>query len=457
MRRFFVRDDRGDGLDLRTVRHGGETLNTRLYFAVRDDRWGTVPLTVRSRRRTVTAGGFVLEIDAVTAGPHPMDVMLRYVADVDELVADVVAVARGSFTYARIGFCLLFGADVHAGRRIRSWQGDTPTAFAFPRPIVTRQWTDPESQRFHRPFDRLETVLGTGTRLRYVFEGERFEFEDQRNWTDASYKAYSVRPDGAWPASAVDGQRFAQRLTIRVDPSDDAPPAVAGAESIALGPVLGVLPSIDLYRGRLSARSYRPAGGFHEFNELTVRPAADSIELGVNGAVHTDVDDDVLEATSQHGVLVAQARARFPDLAVRLAPLSFLDTAGDWRDETGGYRPEPPENVVTERLSTEFAATWAIASAASAVPAGVDALRYFDDRLPVDAPATITVGRLAALAGRPVLAVAAPAPLAALAVAEGTVTTLAVANTGPDKVRFRLPGGREETLAGFGSAWFTLR
>ena len=33
---FSAREDRGDGLDLRAIRYGGEDVASRLYFAVRD-------------------------------------------------------------------------------------------------------------------------------------------------------------------------------------------------------------------------------------------------------------------------------------------------------------------------------------------------------------------------------------------------------------------------------------
>jgi hypothetical protein len=52
--------------------------------------------------------------------------------------------------------------------------------------------------------------------------------------------------------------------------------------------------------------------------------------------------------------------------------------------------------------------------------------------------------------------VRAPAPLAALAVAFHNDVVLAVANTGPDTVRFALPDARQVMLEGFASAWYEL-
>ncbi|HTF08335.1 MAG TPA: hypothetical protein VK659_09215, partial [Asanoa sp.] len=421
-----------------------------------DRFWRTVPLTVHSGQRMETPTGFRFEATASTSWPsHPLDVRLRYAADGDELSAEFEATALGGFSYARIGFCVLFPSAVYRGRPATSWTDSAPTGFDFPTWMVTRDHRDPATMRFHRPFDRLESTLPAGTCVEFGFAGERFEFEDQRNWTDASYKAYSVPPPGGLPATAAPGDRFAQRLRIRA-----TPPAVrladgAAGSAIRLGPPAGVVPPVSLYAGRWSPRSFRPRAGFHELNATPPTLAGhDSIELPVNGAVHAADDDSVLEATAIHGDLVAQARAA--GLPVRLAPASFLDVAGDWRDSAGDYAPEPPPGPLPDRLLGPLAATWVVASAARAVPAGVDALAYLDARLPADSPAARAVARLAALCGGDVLAVSAPLPLAALAVRDADGVTVAVANTGPDPVAFTLPDGRTERLAGFASAWFAV-
>jgi hypothetical protein len=417
-----------------------------LYFAIRDQWWRTVPLTLVSRSSDPSSA----TVDAVSSNPDlPMDVSLRYAVDGDELVASFTAVARAPFTYCRIGFNVLFPMEVYRDQPATSWHAGVATPFTFPAEILTRDQLDPFSARFHRPFDRLETGLPSGSRLRVDFEGAGFEFEDQRNWTDTSYKAYSSAPPSGWPATTVAGERFFQQLRIRV---------LSPAGRIRLGAPIGVLPSIDLFDGRVSAHSYRPGGGFQEFNSRRPLLAGyDSIELAVNGAVHAADDDSVQETTAVHGLIVAQSRALQPSLPVRLAPISFLDVAGDWRDEAGQYHPEPPKGPLPARLLTGFAATWAIASAASAVPAGPDLLRYFDAALPADSPAARTVARLRDLRGREVLAVDAPSPLAVLAVRlddAAAPVALAVANPSPDRVDFELPDGRATSLAAFESAWY---
>ena len=50
-----------------------------------------------------------------------------------------------------------------------------------------------------------------------MFTGDLFETEDQRNWTDASFKTYCTPIGLAHPFRAEPGQRFEQSVTIRVD------------------------------------------------------------------------------------------------------------------------------------------------------------------------------------------------------------------------------------------------
>ena len=46
------------------------------------------------------------------------------------------------------------------------------------------------------------------------FEGDLWEMEDQRNWTDASYKTYSTPLRLPYPVEIHEGDRVWQRVTI---------------------------------------------------------------------------------------------------------------------------------------------------------------------------------------------------------------------------------------------------
>ena len=47
------------------------------------------------------------------------------------------------------------------------------------------------------------------------FGGELFEMEDQRNWTDASYKTYCTPLHLPYPVELAAGERVIQSVTLR--------------------------------------------------------------------------------------------------------------------------------------------------------------------------------------------------------------------------------------------------
>lgn len=427
----------------------GEQVCSRLYVALRDPLWRTAKLITRRRVARRTSLGFMVEADAVSGGPMPAEVALRYTADGDGLTAEVVVTATAAFEYRRIGFCVLFPMQAYAGEHATAWRAGVAAPVRFPREVLTRADDDLAAVRFHRPFDRLDT-----RRMEWAFDGEPFEFEDQRNWTDPSYKAYSCPPERDQVMRAVAGQRFTQRIRVRARP---AAPRFDRPEQaqVQLGGPVAAVPPIGMFDGRLSARSLRPAGGFHDLNAS--RPAApESVELALNGAVHAADGESVMATTATHGLLMRQARELAGGAPVHLGPVTFLDEAGDWRDAEGHYQPEPPSAAPSARLVSRFAETWVIASAARALPGGPDSVRYFNSRLPEDCPAARVVARLAALRGATVLAADAPDPLAVLAVRTAFSLTVAIANPGPDTMRFHLPDGAAITLAGFAATWLDL-
>jgi hypothetical protein len=60
-------------------------------------------------------------------------------------------------------------------------------------------------------------------------EGDVFEMEDQRNWSDASYKTY-VRPLALpWPYRIPAGETVTQRIVLDITDKRARPPAATSA------------------------------------------------------------------------------------------------------------------------------------------------------------------------------------------------------------------------------------
>ncbi len=61
----------------------------------------------------------------------------------------------------------------------------------------------PEEISPHQPFRDIRAMhwkITDSMEAHLYFEGDVFETEDQRNWTDASYKTYSTPLDQPYPA-----------------------------------------------------------------------------------------------------------------------------------------------------------------------------------------------------------------------------------------------------------------
>ena len=89
-------------------------------------------------------------------------------------------------------------------------------------------------------------AFAPGATVECRMEGDTFEMEDQRNWTDASYKTY-VRPLALpWPYTLASGATLDQSVTLTV--SGEAPRRAAGetAVRVALGAEQGATPDLGL-------------------------------------------------------------------------------------------------------------------------------------------------------------------------------------------------------------------
>src|SRR5262249_10169814 len=113
-------------------------------------------------------------------------------------------------------------------------------------------------------YDRLELELADGLLARFEFEGDLFEMEDQRNWTDASFKTYSTPITLGWPHRAQAGQEIRQRVRLTFESEEPrARPAAAGRVRLGLGSAGGRLPAHGL-----GVASHGEPLGEHELERL---------------------------------------------------------------------------------------------------------------------------------------------------------------------------------------------
>jgi D-apionolactonase len=198
--------------NLRTIRHGGTEVLRAIGYVVRDRDWGTYEPALSELRMDQNEAGFTVSYSATCDGPGGSRLVFhaRITGSPDgALEFDVSATPSGDFETARCGFCVLHpivglaGAPVtieHVGGRIVETK----------LPDLIEPW---------QPFKQMRAItheVRPGVRAECRMEGDTFEMEDQRNWSDASYKTY-VRPlELPWPYLLKSGETFRQRVGLRI-------------------------------------------------------------------------------------------------------------------------------------------------------------------------------------------------------------------------------------------------
>lgn len=211
---------------VRGIYWDGVEVLRRVDYSVRDPQWGTCANRTTSesaestsqvlryfRRFDVGEGLFSGEFSCVGSAEGTLQLLLRLVAKMD------VEVNRASFA-------LLHPGLLCAGTPLRVTHTDgSVDETAFPTLMSPGQLA----------FDiaALRQTAG-GVTADIAFVGEVFELEDQRNWTDASYKTYGRPLALPTPFAIPEGGVVEQSLTIAFS-GNGRGVAMAGAERIVVG------------------------------------------------------------------------------------------------------------------------------------------------------------------------------------------------------------------------------
>jgi D-apionolactonase len=222
-----------DGIDLRYLRIGGMELVRRVYTAVRDVDWDTVPGVVSNVDLEERDRGFRAEFDVRHARGEIDFAWRGTIAGEEtgriEFVFD--GRAESGFPYNRIGICVHHPWRETAGARYRSRTPDGEQEGAFPDLVGQQAIVDGAYQALFPAYDRLEIELAGGGALLFEFEGDLWETEDHRNWTDANFKTYSTPISLGRPAPLEPGQPLRQRLVVT---PVDVPESAAGDGPVRL-------------------------------------------------------------------------------------------------------------------------------------------------------------------------------------------------------------------------------
>lgn len=205
--------------DLRCLRMGDQELVRRIYVAVRDPNWKTIPGFISDLAVETGDSSFRITYRCHhQAGPVDFRWQAQLEGTADGVIECALDGTAGSdFRYNRIGFCLLHPIQGIAGRHYQALTPGGPVSGRLPERIGPQRIVDGFQAPLFPSYTSLSIDLADGTRLVSDFAGDLFEMEDQRNWSDGSFKTYSTPLSLGNPHQARVGQAFFQKMTIRLE------------------------------------------------------------------------------------------------------------------------------------------------------------------------------------------------------------------------------------------------
>ncbi|MGC2402637.1 MAG: hypothetical protein WA510_22790 [Acidobacteriaceae bacterium] len=197
---------------LRTIAYEGREILRAIAYVVRNADWGTYNPEISDYHLEKSDGAFKLTYRGNCTSSDPSQTLV-YQASITanaegHLLFEVNAVPLTPFVTARCGFAVLHPIDGVAGQPVVVEHVDGSQEEAgFPELIAPWQ-----------PFKDIRALQHQVTpeiTARCRLDGDAFEMEDQRNWSDASYKTY-VRPLALpWPYTLEVGFQQSVELEIK--------------------------------------------------------------------------------------------------------------------------------------------------------------------------------------------------------------------------------------------------
>jgi hypothetical protein len=229
--------------NIRHVRYHGSEMIRAVSFVVRDKNWGTYAPQILNLNFHLEPEIFRVSYEAIVRDQQQefrFSAVINGEAD-GSLSFSAKGVAISDFLTNRTGFVVLHPIEGVAGAACTVEHIDgsiEETRFPF--------LIDPI-----QPMKTLRAITHEflpGLKVACRMEGDTFEMEDQRNWTDASYKTY-VRPLALpWPYLIAKGETIDQAVTLSVSGAVNEIEAVDNALTLTIGQQIidSALPPIGL-------------------------------------------------------------------------------------------------------------------------------------------------------------------------------------------------------------------
>jgi D-apionolactonase len=223
---------------LRYVKYGGHEVVRMIYFALRDENWGTYAPYVENEVRQIKSNSFHINYDCY----HKKEGIniFHWRVNIEGLESGQInfkihGTALTDLLKNRAGFCVLHPIRETIGQPCTIIHSDgKATQTQFP------EWVAPENP-FHNIRAFQWEVDGHTYELHY--DGDVFETEDQRNWTDASFKTFCTPLSLPFPVVMKKGDTVSQSVIFK---SANLPHKSAIVESNLLTSVFSHAQHVDL-------------------------------------------------------------------------------------------------------------------------------------------------------------------------------------------------------------------
>ena len=204
--------------DLRGVRLQGLEILRRVYVSVRDENWDTIPACMTNLSVNAESDRFRISFDAANSSRAlELQWHATFTGEPDGTITlTMEGQATLDFSYCRIGFCLLHPLTEYCGQPFTGSGPAGPVSGHLPRLIAPQRYEGGFYLPLFPSVSSLGVSLKSGIEAKFEFEGDLFEMEDQRNWTDGSFKTYCTPLSLGYPFKAHAGQSFKQKVTLRV-------------------------------------------------------------------------------------------------------------------------------------------------------------------------------------------------------------------------------------------------
>lgn len=201
---------------LRRIKYGDVEIVRMIYMALRDQNWNTYEPIIQHEEIEKHGNGFSVKYDCFyeLKGKKIFQWHVTITGTPGgEISFEIQGEALTDVLKNRAGLCILHPVAHTAGETCELHHTDgSRTENTFPTSISAEN-----------PFKNLKSFRWKcqGKWYSLEYEGDGFETEDQRNWSDASYKTFCTPLDIPFPVLLKAGEKVYQKVIFR--PDEDLP------------------------------------------------------------------------------------------------------------------------------------------------------------------------------------------------------------------------------------------